>query len=263
MLFSTRLSRFIQMTCFSAAVVAIQGLAFAGEITTPTGLHGGDQFRIIFVTPGTIQASSPSISTYNTFVNTQAAGATYNGATIHWSAIVSTSVDAKDNVGQTASAVYMANGDKVADSADSNSSSGNLGLFAAVGLRNQPIQDLSGNTYSGSIWTGSSGLGTQYSSTPTPDGESTPITAYWGLGNSTSFMYGGTDYTNYAGVGELSSSGTGYQWLSTGNVVLNSNSFQIYGISDVLTVVPEPSTFVISGLGILMIGLVQRNRKRD
>jgi hypothetical protein len=48
-------------------------------INTPAGLTAGDTFRIVFVTDGTTQATSTSISTYNTFVandaTTQARGA--------------------------------------------------------------------------------------------------------------------------------------------------------------------------------------------
>ena len=261
MFFSPRFSRFVQAAFFSAAAVVIhgasQGIALAGEIGTQTTLHGGDQFRIIFVTPDKITGSSPTISDYNTFVNTEAAGATYNGVTVHWSAVVSTTtVNAKDNIGLTTSGVYLSNGNEVATSADTNAG----GLWAGGSLINQPITDLSNNSYDGStVWTGTSGVGTTFSSVNGGN------TYNWGLGNSQSpIIIGVTDYGNNSGVGLLSSSGTGYNWISNqGNVALNSNSYQIYGISDVLTVVPEPSTFLISGLGILMIGLAQRNRKRN
>ena len=55
-----------------ATLVAIGGSAQAGSIQTPAGLVMGDKFRIVFVTPGTIQATSASMQTYDRFVNLQA-----------------------------------------------------------------------------------------------------------------------------------------------------------------------------------------------
>ncbi len=262
MILGALFNRLFNVAFLAAVVLAIHGAwqvhAFAGEIATPTTLHGGDQFRIIFVTPDKITGSSPTIGDYNNFVNTEAAGATYNGVTIHWSAVVSTTtVNARDNIGLTASGVYLANGNEVATSADTSGG----GLWdASTPLINQPVTDLSNNSYSGNtVWTGTTGIGTTFKS-------ATGGNIYnWGLGNSQSpIIIGGTDFSSNVGVGLLSSSGTGYNWISNQGIVdLNSNSYQIYGISDVLTVIPEPSTFLISGLGILVFGLAQRNRKRN
>ena len=67
------------------------GTASAGlVISTPTRLNPGDHFRILFITSGTTTATSSVISNYDTFVNTDANGATYNGSVISWKAIVST-----------------------------------------------------------------------------------------------------------------------------------------------------------------------------
>ncbi len=71
-----------------AAVVVAAGTASGGPIiSTPSGLNQGDQFRIVFVTTGTITAEARDITTYDNFVNDQAGGATYNGNTIIWQAI--------------------------------------------------------------------------------------------------------------------------------------------------------------------------------
>jgi PEP-CTERM motif len=260
-----RLSRFVQGAIFSAVALAALGacqcVALAGgvAITTPTGLHSGDQFRIIYVTPGTIQATSGDINTYNSFVNQadQTGGVTYNGVAVHFSAVVSTdSVNAKVNIGLTTSNVFMLNSNgtstEVAASADSN------GLWSGNPLLADPVNDLSGTSYTGSVWTGTSGIGTEYSSYVTPDGASLPITATWGLGNTTSYVLNGNSVSNTAEVGQLG--GAGYTWISTSNLASNSAAYQIYGISDVLTVVPEPSSFMISGLGLLMVGFARRKR---
>jgi hypothetical protein len=259
-----RSSHFIQTALFYAVIIVIsdlfQGLAIAGgvAIKEPTALHGGDQFRIIFVTPGTIQGTSSDIATYNAFANSQAAGATYNGVVIHWSAIVSTDAkNARDNIGLTNSPVFMADGTQVATSA--NTIAG--GLWWGDPLLAVPVQDLSGNTYSGTAWTGTCGIGTEFSSMPVSDLTNTHVLATWGTGNSTNITVRGVNYVNQAEVGQIG--GGGYTWVSTGKVTLNTNAYQIYAISDVLTVVPEPSSFVVSGLGIFMIGFAQKFRRRN
>ncbi len=259
-----RFNRFAKAAFFATVLtvshVICQGSASAGGVViqTPVGLQGTDKFRIIFVTPGTIQATSSDIKTYNDFVNSQAAGATYEGATIHWSAIVSTdTVNARDNIGLTNSGVYMADGTKVATAA--NTVPG--GLWWGDPLLADPVKDLNGNTYSGSVWTGTCGIGTEYVTMALPDGSNTKILASWGAGNSTNFTSGGISYANQVEVGNIG--GGGYSWVSTGFVTLNTSALHVYAISDVLTVVPEPSTFMISGLGIFMVGFAQKLRKRN
>lgn len=257
-----RFKSLMNVTLWSAVVAAIfggwQGTATAGpiEIATPTTLHGGDQFRFIFVTPNTVttDATSSNISVYNTLVQNYANGFTYNGQSITASAIVSVvgGVDAITNVGVHNVAVYMASGTEVAVS-----DNGSTGLFSANDLLAQPVQDLSGNSFAtGYVWTGTSGLGTQYN-TNTNVGN-----VNWGLGGPSApgVIDGGVDYSGHVEVGSLSST-SGYSWLSVGfgtGLQLNTQTYQIYGISDVLTVVPEPSTFLISGLGFSYWGLPKK-----
>ncbi len=262
--FGPRFNRFAHMAFFLAIAMltygSFQDVALAGGVViqTPVGLQGSDQFRIIFVTPGTIQATSSDINTYNNFVNSQAAGATYNGVAVHWSAIVSTdTTNARDNIGLTSSGIYMANGTEVASSAKAAPG----GLWWGNPLMADPVQDLTGNTYSGNIWTGTCGIGVEYVTTAQPDGTNTKVLVSWGAGNTTNVTVNGTNYSNQVEVGNIG--GGGYSWVSTGNVTLNTTPLHIYAISDVLTVVPEPSSFLISGLGICMVGLAQKFRKRN
>jgi hypothetical protein len=50
-------------------VFGVAGRAKAGTVLpTPAGLASGDRFRFVFITDGTT-AISPSIATYNNFVN--------------------------------------------------------------------------------------------------------------------------------------------------------------------------------------------------
>src|SRR6476620_6997697 len=88
------------------------GRAEAGIILqTPAALNPGDHFRFVFVTDGIRDATSTNIADYDSFVNAQAGGATYNGVVVNWLAIGSTdSVDALDHVGQAITPVYLSDG---------------------------------------------------------------------------------------------------------------------------------------------------------
>lgn len=257
----SRFQSLFKVAFLSAVALVIHGSwqspALAGPIAiqTPTGLQGGDQFRIIFVTPGTTDATSSDISTYDTFVNQQAAGATYYGQTIHWSAIGSTdSIGAMAHIGVTGAPVYTVN-DKNGLSQVA-SSDGTSGLWSGNELINEPTFDLAGNLYTGLAWTGTSGVGTEYATTPAN------VIVAWGLGTSVAVP----GFENHVEVGSLNSEVNPYDWVSFGytfGVQLKSTQYQMYGISDVLTVVPEPSTFLISGLGIFVVGLARKLRKRN
>jgi hypothetical protein len=267
MILGLRFNRLFRVAILTAVVAIVhgswQGSASANPIaiTTPTGLQGGDQFRFIFVTPTSVttNATSTDINVYNNLVNTYASGFSYNGMTLTANAIVSVygGVNAITNVGVDNVAVYSVSS-KVASSDDNST-----GLFSANTLNSQPVQDLSGASYTtGYVWTGSSGIGTEYYTIVDGIGN-----VYWGLGgpSSNGVIDGGVDYTDHVEVGNLAST-TGYAWLSYGygtGLQPKTESFQVYGLSQVFTVVPEPSSFLISGLGIIMVGLVQRSRKRN
>jgi hypothetical protein len=53
------------------ASLGISGIAEAFQLI-PSGLSPGNQYRLVFVTDGTIQATSTDINTYNTFVDNEA-----------------------------------------------------------------------------------------------------------------------------------------------------------------------------------------------
>ena len=129
------------------------GRAEAGAIalSTPAGLSFGETFRFVFITDATTVASSSNIAVYNSFVDAQAGGATYDGSVVNWVAIGSTrSVSAINNVGQTPTPVYLADGTLVTTSTTST------GLWSGS-LLNPINEDLSGmgvNTGSTGLWTG-------------------------------------------------------------------------------------------------------------
>ena len=205
------------------AVLVAAGTASGGPIiSTPSGLNAGDQFRIVFVTSGTTTAESRDITTYDNFVNDQASGATYNGNTITWQAIGSTSgVNAIDHIGVTNAPVYLADGTLVAGTDGSWFSDS-----SPVVLSHAINEDITTAKMSVVVWTG-----TRTSGTP----------PYQGALGQTSSVAGYSYLTDGQWVDSISTDPTQY--------------FHLYGISDVLTVqsaaVPEPSTAMLAGLGSL------------
>ena len=127
-------------------LVACAPAAHAGIIMTPAGLGPGDQFRVIFVSSATRNASSSDIAEYDTFITNlaSAAGLTYNGASVTWQALGSTvtftatSIDlvsANDPgrlpVDVSSPALYRLDGVEVADST-SDLWDGNIGAAIDV-----------------------------------------------------------------------------------------------------------------------------------
>jgi hypothetical protein len=208
----------------------VLGVGARADITlnTPAGLHPGDQFRIVFVTDGTTNARSPGIGTYDQVVNndvSNAGGVFYNGQSVtNWLAIGSTSaVNAIDHIGSNANTpVY-----DVADNLVSQSTTSSTGGLWSGSLQ-APIQlDLSGTRINAVVWTGTRADGT-------------------------------TRNFQALGFGDLAitgvTTGTDSSWTNASIDNLN-NSHVLYGISPILTVpasstvVPEPSTAIVSALG--------------
>ena len=111
----------------AAALLALPGGASAQEnpvhpswSLTPSGLSDGDQFRLIFVTSGTGDATSSNIGVYNTFVQNRAAAGhmEIRAYSSQFRVVGSTAaVDARDNTKTTGTGVpiYWLNGAKVAN----------------------------------------------------------------------------------------------------------------------------------------------------
>jgi PEP-CTERM motif len=226
------LRRVVHRLAMLTAIVAVTGALFtpcqAGPVlNTPAGLTPGDTFRFVFVTDGTTTATSSSISTYDTFVNTQADGATYNGSTISWLAIGSTpTVDAitHDGVNPSISGVYLVNGTQIA----TGDGTGTGGLWWGSLLQAPPDVDINSSIKQTDVWTGS---------------ESTGIVQPGnGLGDSSGASVAGN------------SSSSDDNW-STYLVIIQPGQNNLYGISSVLTVpttaaVPEPSSGLMAVFGI-------------
>ena len=103
-----------------ASGAAAQTTVPHGWELTPSGLTAGQQFRLLFITNSQIDGSSPSIGTYNSFVQTSAANghAAIRRYGSQFRVVASTAtVDARDNTSTTGTGVpiYWLNGSKVAD----------------------------------------------------------------------------------------------------------------------------------------------------
>ncbi|MFO0950553.1 MAG: PEP-CTERM sorting domain-containing protein [Isosphaeraceae bacterium] len=202
-------------------------------LSTPAGLNPGDTFRFIFVTTGTTDATSSNIATYDAFVNTDAAGAKYNGVAVNWQVVGSTStVDAITHLGTNAglAGVYLPNGTRVATS-DGTSAGG---LWAST-LQHSVNQLINGSPPSIlQPWTGTQ-----------PNG----VKSTFSLGLA------------LAKVGNVNVVDGG--WVSFVNLS-NTQAHPLYAMSEVLQVstaaVPEPSPALLSVL-VASAALVARRRR--
>ena len=159
----------VRCLAYGIAIVVFGSLSTAQaepvSLATPAGLAPGAQFRFLFLTSGTLAATSTDIADYNTFVNSQASGATYEGSVVSWKAVGSTAtVNARDNVGGFGGnvPVYLTNGTLLAG--DLTTSTSNKGLWSGT-LFTTPIIGIDGNSVTTSFaFTGSNKDGTGYTS---------------------------------------------------------------------------------------------------
>jgi MYXO-CTERM domain-containing protein len=208
------------------------------SIITPPGLSPGDQFRLVFVTSQTHDATSSNIAVYDTFVAGLASAAaldTYNGSPVTWLALASTDTTAAiSRLPADTIPIFRLDGIAVADGGGSDLWDGDL---------DAPLQRTElGTDVSDRVWTGSlpSGSADLFASL----GDPFPI------------------------AGQSNVTGSIWVHFVTGNDP--TTLFPMYAFSSVLTVpaqepsaVPEPGTLtplLLALGGLAGVRLIRRRR---
>ena len=238
---STRLYSYVVL----ATTLLLVGASAQAGIITPAGLAVGAQFRLVFVSSGTIAATNPSISTYDTFVSTAATAAglnTYGASqTLSWRDLGSAPIGASHNAIDRLNdliPIYDLNGDLIAQSASAMWS--NQALLHAIDF------DENGDSLFGAqVWTGTNANGSHVSCADLGNGCFAPRIAEFGdSGESNSF------------------------WTASGTSP-ESTTHHLYGYSSVLTAEaasPEPGTGLLLvigfGLGLVSLRVVASRQRR-
>jgi len=217
--------RFLTMIVLSLFVSTATANVFV-----PDGLNPGDEYHLVFVTDGTIDALSADISVYNDFVQAEAAlnpSLTGTDMGVTYSAIVSTpTVHARDNA-LIEAPVYLVDGTLLGSG---------FGQMWDGNVHSPINQTQSLTTIATAVWTG---------------------TFFHGGGTTTRAL--GTD-SGFAIVGSTLDNGP--FWINnSGEPVVDINvQNPLYALSSKLTVaaaVPEPTSFIVL-IGLGLAGVCRR-----
>lgn len=199
----------------------------AAPIVVPAGLQPGDQYRVVFVTSAMRDGLSQDINVYNSFVAGIANSSPELAALgTTWRVIASTpTVDAIDNTSTDPSLsvgvpIYNLAGQLVA--ATYFDLWGGPGSVIHLGAPVRYTEN--GNLFDSPVWTGTLDHGTQ----PLPG---------VALGSTFGTITGWSNLTSKL-------------WINT-TASLPDYPLPFYGMSGVLTVVPEPSSLAIATVGLL------------
>ena len=227
---------FCSLVLFCTTFLVAPPTASAAPITVPASLSPGSQYRLVFVTSTTRDANSTNIADYNTFV-TNAANSVPQLVALGtpWKAIGSTLTDAaRDNTGTNPGVnfpdvpLYSLDGSIVAnDNADFWDGS------HLAGINRNESGDFSVDN---AVWTGTSTSGTA------------AINQYLGS-VIIPFIAIGAPYDSNA------------NWTSAAGVDHNELHY-LYGMSGVLTVVPEPGSIVLACLTAAGLAVTSVRRRR-
>ena len=238
---------FKQMISFVAVAVLVLALAPAanagdilpGDPLVPDpGLGVGDTFRLVFISSAKMAGNNSDITVYNTFIDNLAngGGSLFAGKGWTWKVIGSTpSMNAITNTGTTGTGfpIYLAGGGAAPVAVDY------IDLWDASTLR--PIDRTETgaiSTSDGIVWSGTISNGTSL--------------GYYEMGWGSQVNVGHN--INWAGGG----------WIGTGAVGSPHDPRPLYGMSEELTVIPEPSTLVLLAMmgGVAMLLIMRRRRVR-
>jgi hypothetical protein len=225
-------------------VGAVLAPAARADIMTPTGLNTGDQFRIIFVTSDTRDATSSNLADYDTFITdlATAAGLTYNGAPVTWFALGSTeSVSANSRLPASTSSpgLYRVDGVKVADNT-SDLWDGSIDNFLNITETGGVASIGSALAFTGTFSNGD--IGSIF------------------VNGNVLFLALGSPETVVAGDPNITDA-----WVRTDASPASTDLLRFYGYSEVLTVpqaVPEPASLTLLGLGALGLAGYGWRRRR-
>lgn len=219
---------------FCPICLCVSLAAWAAPITVPTDLNLGDKYRLAFVTSTGRDGSSNDIADYNSFVAAVAAGVpelAALGAT--WTAIASTAtVAARDNTGTNPSSpgvpIYLLNDTRIAEN---NADLWDGTLLAAININQgnlpqiDPVQ----------VWTGTDSDGTAFQENYLGSPAEPAIFGF--------------------------SSHIGFAWIIV-HTADHDIRYPFYGLSDELTVVPEPGTMTLVCIGATAV-VAWRLRRRQ
>jgi len=255
-------------------------IADAAVVINPLswGMHPGDSFRLVVITAGRTTASSSSIATYDSFVNTQGlSGITYNGTALGWQALGLTPsssplTDASRYSSQAnATRVYNLNGSLVSNTTNGTAfwkTSGYNQHLAAIDWTINGSGNLAQVNASQTVWTGFDIDGSVASARDYDSSGMQIGTVTAALGQSVGYV--DYDYSSSTTssktlnpyVGRAGASANG--WAAFDNIA-PTTELPMYAMSELITVtaVPEPSTYTSTLAGLACVAyLVWRRRKR-
>jgi len=209
-------------------LAAVTSTTHAAGVTLPPSLNPGDEYRLIYITNGARSGASALLSDYDAFVTADAAAISILAA-----------------LGTTWQIIGSAGGVWARDHTNTNPASGSgVPIFNLAGLNvannnadlwdgtiNNFNTDATGGAVSGRLLSGTDSLG---------QGFSGPLGV------------NGMDYASNA-------NGTDFSWIAQAAPGVSQNDvYRMYGISGVLTAVPEPGSAALLGLGTLLLAARRR-----